>query len=190
MSETAFLLIGLGNPGAQYEDNRHNVGFKIAEAISEECSANFSKKADFIAEVAPFSRKGRKVILTKPLTFMNLSGRAVGIIRNFFKVPLERIFVFHDDIDLKFGQIKIKKGGGNAGHNGLKSIDGAIGNEYWRIRIGVGRPEANFSVASYVLGDFSTEENDVIKRIGVKISQNIDLMLDDIKASETVIRNY
>ena len=184
-------IVGLGNPGAQYERNRHNVGFRVIERIAEECSVAFSKKADFFSEITSFKNNGRKVVLVKPQTFMNLSGRAVGIIKTFFKVSSDRIFVFHDDIDLKFGQIKIKRGGGSAGHNGLKSIDGIIGNDYWRIRIGVGRPEEkNFEIASYVLGNFSNEEEEIIQKICVNISKNLDLLLDDVKASEKAIREF
>lgn len=191
MSDTAFLLVGLGNPGTQYERNRHNVGFQVIDRIAEECSVVFNKKADFFSEIASFKNNGRKVVLIKPQTFMNLSGRAVGIVKTFFKISSDKIFVFHDDIDLKFGQIKIKRGGGSAGHNGLKSIDGIIGNDYWRIRIGVGRPEEkNFEIASYVLGNFSEEEEKIIEKICANISKNLDSLLDDIKISEKVIREF
>lgn len=192
------LLVGLGNPGGQYADNRHNTGFMVVDAVADAASS-FSrtssvsfKKASPLAEIASFSmdiggdnsNKNSKIILAKPLTYMNLSGRAVRFLMDFYKLKLENIFVFHDDIDLEFGRIKIKKGGGNGGHNGLRSIDDLVGREYWRIRIGVGRPEGRGDVASYVLHGFREEEMIEIQQISQKISENLILLLSDPKKLE------
>ncbi len=190
MNDSVFLFVGLGNPGAEYEGTRHNVGFRVVDAIADANSAIFGKKTDFFSEIASFKKNNRKVVLVKPQTFMNLSGRAVGILQKFFKISLENIFVFHDDIDLKFSQIKMKKGGGNAGHNGLRNIDDIVGRDYWRLRIGVGRPEnSEFSVASYVLGNFSRDENEKIDSICTEISKNFDLLLSNLGEFDKVIKN-
>lgn len=187
------LLVGLGNPGKDYADSRHNTGFMVLDAIADAASS-FSiassisfKKNSSLAETASFSmdfnggvsKKESKIILAKPLTYMNLSGRAVRFLMDFYKLKLENIFVFHDDIDLDFGRIKIKKGGGNGGHNGLRSIDDLVGREYWRIRIGVGRPDGRGDVASYVLHRFKDEEMIEIQQIAQKISENLGLLLND-----------
>ena len=190
------LLVGLGNPGDQYADNRHNTGFMIVDAIAEAAALKTSsgsvsfKKVSPLAEIASFSIEkadfgGKsKVILAKPLTFMNLSGRAVRFLMDFYKLKLENIFVFHDDIDLEFGRVKIKKGGGNGGHNGLKSIDSLAGCDYWRVRIGVGRPEGRGDVASYVLHKFKEDEMIYIQQLAQKISENLKLLLSDPKKLE------
>ena len=115
---------------------------------------------------------------------MNLSGRAVRFLLDFYKVQSDDIFVFHDDIDLEFGRIKIKKGGGNGGHNGLRNIDEQIGREYWRIRVGIGRPQGKSEVASYVLHDFNDDEMITISQISQKIADNFILLLSDPKKLE------
>lgn len=180
------LLVGLGNPGRQYEHNRHNVGFMIVDALAD-VSASFSsafKKVGPHAEILPVSFERKKVILVKPLTYMNLSGRAVRFLVDFYKIASDNIYVFHDDIDLAFGRVKIKKGGGNGGHNGLRSIDELIGREYWRIRIGIGRPLEKSMVASYVLHDFEDDESDIISKISKKTATNLSLLFSDPKKLE------
>ncbi|MDR2158375.1 MAG: aminoacyl-tRNA hydrolase [Holosporaceae bacterium] len=180
----AFLLAGLGNPGPIYANNRHNVGFKVIEAVVDaNISVEFKKMAS-IAQAAFFDLDKIRIIAAKPLVFMNLSGQAVRFLADFYKIPPEKIFVFHDDIDLKFGKIKIKKGGGNGGHNGLKSIDSLLGNDYWRVRIGVGRPKEKSMVASYVLENFSDEEQLWLQNIFREISRNIPLLLENYKQLE------
>jgi PTH1 family peptidyl-tRNA hydrolase len=177
------LFVGLGNPGSQYDGNRHNVGFKVVDAIVDLTSSSF-KKMDRMVDVASFSLNGRKIVLAKPLTFMNLSGRAVRFVMDFYKIGIENIYVFHDDIDLDFARIKIKKGGGNGGHNGLKSIDSLVGKDYWRIRIGISRPEEKAMISSYVLHDFYSDERDVIENICSEIAKNIDCLISDEKKLE------
>ncbi|GHU16807.1 hypothetical protein FACS189472_02680 [Alphaproteobacteria bacterium] len=173
------LLVGLGNPGATYEDNRHNVGFKVVDAIADEHASGGFRGMASLLEATSFSIGSHKVILAKPQTFMNLSGRAVRFLMDFYKIPIENIYVFHDDIDLEFSQIKIKKGGGNGGHNDLKSIDSTVGTGYWRIRIGIGRPEYKSMVSDFVLGNFDVEQMKIIDSICSRISKSIRLLFDD-----------
>ena len=153
------LIVGLGNPGKKYEKNRHNVGFLAVDyLISEFNASKISSK--FKGELF----KSGDVLFLKPSTFMNLSGESVKLVKDYYKFDNKDIIVIHDDIDLKLGALKFKRGGSSGGHNGLKSIDNNIGNDYWRIRVGVGRPEKKEEVVNYVLSDFSQEELDCIKR--------------------------
>jgi len=148
------LIVGLGNPGPTYSQNRHNIGFLTIDKILSTLSANDVTSKKFFGELYKF----RDILLLKPTTFMNLSGKSVLAVKNFYKIDLEDILVIHDDIDLNFGAVRLKKGGGHGGHNGLKSIDSAIGKDYYRLRLGVGKPERKSEVVSYVLGDFEGED--------------------------------
>jgi len=151
------LFVGLGNPGAQYADNRHNVGFKIVEAIQQTYKfPEFTSKFQGLVSTGQIGTE--KVILLKPLTYMNLSGQSVGECMRFYKIPVDQVYVFYDEIDLVLGKIKVKQGGGAAGHNGIKSLDAHLGKDYWRVRFGVSRPLHSQQVSSYVLQDFSSNE--------------------------------
>jgi PTH1 family peptidyl-tRNA hydrolase len=141
-------------------------------------------KMTSLVETRIASLDGRKIIFAKPQTFMNLCGRAVRFLVDFYKIDLENVYVFHDDIDLGFGAVKIKKGGGSGGHNGLKSIDSLVGNNYWRIRIGIGRPQEKSMVSSYVLHNFEDDQRNVIAEICAEISKNIQLLISDSKKLE------
>lgn len=184
------LFVGLGNPGKRYENNRHNVGFMIIEALAEADAFVSFKTVGHLAEIAQLSSSGRKVILARPLTFMNLSGQAVRFLVDFYKIDINHIVVFHDDIDLPFGKVKIKQGGGNGGHNGLKSIDNLVGNNYWRVRIGVDRPLEKSMVSSYVLGDFSDEQSDIIHQIAKTITDNVLLLPSDTQKLMERLNHY
>jgi len=165
------LIVGLGNIGERYKLNRHNVGFLAVDYLVDEfnaCKINFSKGDLF---------KIKEFLFLKPSTFMNNSGESVALVKSFYKIENENIIVIHDDIDLKLGALKFKKGGSSGGHNGLKSIDKHIGNDYYRIRIGVGRPEKKEEVVNYVLSDFSKDEFECIKTLFPKIK----LAIEDIK---------
>lgn len=153
-----WILVGLGNPGAQYQDNRHNIGFLAIDEIANEFSLPaFSKK--FEGELTEGRIDGEKVVLVKPMTFMNLSGQCVGKVARFYKVTPNRIIVFHDELDLAPGKVRIKKGGGAAGHNGLKSMDAHLNSQdYHRVRMGIGHPGDKDRVSGYVLSDFSKDE--------------------------------
>ncbi len=171
------LLVGLGNFGKEYEKTRHNFGFlAIDQIIASHGFVALGKK--FSSEVFNGEIDGKKVIALKPQTYMNNSGVAVLEAAKFYKIAPQNIIVLHDEIDIDFGKIKVKIGGGNAGHNGLKSIDSTIGKEYWRVRLGVGRPQnAEFEIADYVLSKFSTQERKELEEINHKISDAISLLI-------------
>lgn len=145
------LIVGLGNPGAEYAATRHNIGFMALDQIAP--SASWQKK--FQGEIQHAELFTSACLLLKPLTYMNLSGQSVGEALRFYKLTPADVIVIHDDLDLQPGQIKVKQGGGHGGHNGLKSIDAAIGQDYWRIRLGIGHPGNRDAVTPYVLGPFA-----------------------------------
>jgi PTH1 family peptidyl-tRNA hydrolase len=173
------LFVGLGNPGSQYEKNRHNVGFMAVSRIVE--NHNFSPwKNKFRGSISNGLLRNQKIIILKPNTFMNLSGQSVGEVIRFYKIPSSKVIVFHDEIDFPLGKLKFKSGGGHAGHNGLRSISEHIGSDYIRIRIGVGHPGNKNAVANYVLGDFSKVEQETITQILEVISTEApDLTLEN-----------
>jgi len=180
------LFVGLGNPGPAYANNRHNIGFRVIDKmVSMTSASNISKKA-FEGELY----RSKDYLFLKPLTFMNLSGKSVSAVARFFKISVEDIVVIHDDIDLPFGEIRIKRGGGNGGHNGLKSIDAMIGKDYIRIRMGVGKPERKSQVADYVLSDFSSFEEsktECLIEYASKLALTIpEKSLDEIKSRYTL----
>lgn len=158
-----FLVAGLGNPGEEYAKTRHNIGFMAADEIHGRY--NFTPfKTKFEGLLAEGTIDGEKVLLLKPQTFMNLSGQSVGKVANFYKIPPQNIIVIHDDKDLALGKLKAKIGGSAGGHNGLKNIDSQIGQEYNRIRIGVGSPkEHNTDTVNFVLSRFSKAEMDILQ---------------------------
>jgi len=147
------LIVGLGNPGEAYEKNRHNIGFMVVDHLIEHLKASPITKSSFHGELF----KSDKIYLLKPTTYMNLSGKSVLAVKQFYRI--EKLIVIHDDIDLAFGALRFKSGGGNGGHNGLKSIDSLLGKDYLRVRMGIGKPEHKGMVADYVLDDFSKEES-------------------------------
>lgn len=170
------LLVGLGNPGSGYAKNRHNIGFMAADFIIRRHS--FSSFRDrFKAECAEGTIAGHKVMVIKPQTFMNLSGDSVGQALRFFKLEADAVTVIHDDLDLAFGKLKIKTGGGNGGHNGLKSLDAHITPNYRRLRLGIGHPGEKHLVNPYVLGDFSGPEKEYLEPWLERISAEIGLVL-------------
>jgi len=153
------LLIGLGNPGARYARNRHNIGFMAVEAIAERHALGPWRRR-FQGEAVEGRIGGEKVLLLKPLTYMNESGRAAGEAARFFKLSTTDMIVFHDELDLAPGKVKVKQGGGHAGHNGLKSLTAHCGAEFWRVRIGIGHPGDKAKVTGHVLGDFAKADAD------------------------------
>lgn len=148
-----WLIVGLGNPGAQYEQNRHNIGFMAVDEIVRR--HHFSPwKKKFSALISEGILAGEKVLILKPQTFMNRSGGAVQQAAQFYKIPLDKIWVFHDELDLKKGQFRVKKSGGHGGHNGLRDISSQMGADYGRLRMGIDHPGDKNLVSSYVLKDF------------------------------------
>jgi PTH1 family peptidyl-tRNA hydrolase len=171
------LVAGLGNPGARYARNRHNIGFMSVEAIARRHgAAGFRNR--FKGELAEVSIGGERVLLLKPQTFMNASGESVGEAARFFKLLLSDIIVIHDEIDLRPGKVRVKQGGGSAGHNGLRSIDALLGPDYWRVRIGVGHPGVKELVQPYVLQNFSGEElTGWVEPLLVAVAETIPLLV-------------
>ncbi len=156
-----WLLVGLGNPGREYAGNRHNVGFVVADLLAKRSGANFGRHKRAVADVAEgrLSIGGPRVVLVKPLTFMNLLGSPVAALAQFYKVPVEQVVAIHDELDVPYGELRIKRGGGEGGHNGLRSMSRSLGSkEYARVRFGVGRPPGRQDPADFVLSDFSSAE--------------------------------
>ena len=169
------LFAGLGNPGTKYANNRHNVGFMAADAIARRHSfAPWSKK--FQAEIAEGKIGGEKVLLIKPQTFMNLSGQSVGEAMRFYKVEPSAVTVFYDEIELPAGKVRVKVGGGSAGHNGIRSLDQHIGKHYRRVRIGVGHPGVKEMVHGHVLGDFAKSDREWLDVLLDAIAGNAELV--------------
>ncbi|TNY37230.1 aminoacyl-tRNA hydrolase [Thermomonospora catenispora] len=153
-----WLVVGLGNPGPRYAGNRHNAGFMVLDALAARAGGRF-KAHRARAEVVEGRLAGRRVVLAKPRSYMNESGGPVAGLRNFFKVPVERIVVVHDELDIPFGAVRLKRGGGTGGHNGLRSITKSLGTaEFLRVRFGIGRPPGRTDPATFVLQDFSAAE--------------------------------
>jgi len=164
--EGPWLVVGLGNPGREYAANRHNVGFMVADLLASRIGAKFGRSKRAHAEVAEgrLAKPGQygggpRLVLVKPLTYMNLSGAPVVSLSQFFKVPVTNVIAVHDELDVPFGQVRAKRGGGEGGHNGLRSMSKSLSNkEYARVRFGIGRPPGRQDPADYVLSDFSGAE--------------------------------
>lgn len=177
--QPVWLIVGLGNPDAEHENNRHNIGFMVLDRLAEDGNlpAWRGKYHAFVNETR-FTGSGERALLLKPQTYMNRSGLSVAEAARFHKIPPENIIVLHDELDLPAGKVRVKKGGGAAGHNGLKSIDADFGaQEYWRIRIGIGHPGDKSRVSGYVLSDFTKEERHKMDIVCAAISRHIDLLI-------------
>ena len=173
------LLVGLGNPGAKYAGNRHNIGFMAVDAIAD--THNFgAPKSKFSGSVRDGyieTDNGRvKALILKPMTFMNESGRSVGAAAQFYKIPKDKIVVFHDELDLDAGKFRMKLGGGIAGHNGLRSIKAQMGAEFWRARLGIGHPGRKEQVHSHVLSDFAKSDKDWVDTLTDACARSADLL--------------
>jgi len=175
------LLVGLGNPGDAYAGNRHNVGFMAVDRIAKHHRFGPWKRK-FQAFAADGEVAGERTLLLKPQTYMNESGRAVGEAARFLKIPLEDIIVLYDEIDLAPGKLKVKTGGGNAGHNGLRSITSHLGNDYQRVRIGVGHPGDKAQVANYVLSDFAKADRVWLEPLLDAIAQSANRLVKNDQA--------
>lgn len=165
------LVVGLGNPGPDYALTRHNIGFMAVDALAEH--ARFTSK--FHGEIASRSIEGEKIILLKPMTYMNNSGRAVQAAMAFYKLSPADVIVLHDELDLPLGKIRIKRGGGANGHNGIKDIDQSIGPDYWRIRLGIGHPGMKEQVHGHVLSRFGEDELREVEKINAALVQHFSL---------------
>ena len=171
------LFVGLGNPTPDSENNRHNVGFKIIDAINKKFGLS-KQKPKFKGLLTTGNIANKKIYAIKPLTFMNNSGICIRELIEYFRINVEDVIVFHDDLDVEFGKIKVKFGGSNAGHNGIASIDKFIGKDYSRIRIGIGKPKNNIEVADYVLQNFDEDETGGIDKITKDITESISILVE------------
>jgi PTH1 family peptidyl-tRNA hydrolase len=159
------LIVGLGNPGAQYEATRHNAGFWWVDQIAAETSSKLAAEGKFFGIAGRLKAHDHEAWLLKPTTFMNASGRSVAAIANFYKIPPEAVLVVHDELDLEPGSVKLKKGGGHGGHNGLKDITSALGTaDFWRLRLGIGHPGDRNEVVNYVLHTPLRDEMQLIEQ--------------------------
>ena len=172
-----FLFVGLGNPTPNSENNRHNIGFKIIDAINSKFKLS-KQKPKFKALLTTGNINEKKVYAIKPLTFMNNSGICIRELIEYFKIEAENIIVFHDDLDIDFGKIKTKFGGSSAGHNGIESIDKFIGKDYSRVRIGIGKPNDKIAVSDYVLKDFDDDEKQQLETLKNNITENLAILID------------
>ena len=171
------LLVGLGNPTPNSENNRHNVGFKIIDSINKKFGLS-KQKPKFKGLLTTGNIGTQKVYAIKPLTFMNNSGVCIRELLEYFKIEAEDVIVFHDDLDIEFGKIKAKFGGSSAGHNGIESIDKFIGKDYSRVRVGIGHPKQKKKVNNHVLEDFKEDEEEKIKEITDSIVKLIPTLID------------
>jgi PTH1 family peptidyl-tRNA hydrolase len=181
------LIVGLGNPGPQYETTRHNAGFMVADVLAARIGAKFSSHKKSNSDIVQARLADRSVIVAKPRTFMNLSGQPVAALARFFSVEPANVVVVHDELDIDFGSVRLKLGGGEGGHNGLRSISQHLSTkDYLRVRVGVGRPPGRMDAAAYVLKPFSAAERkdlgviceeaadaaELVLRVGLEAAQN------------------
>lgn len=175
------LIVGLANPGAKYEETRHNAGEWLINELARMYNVSLKEEAKYFGKVAKINTAQGEVRLLVPTTFMNLSGKAVGALANFYRIKPEEILVAHDELDLPPGSVKLKKGGGHGGHNGLKDIIAALGNnkEFYRVRIGIGHPGHKDLVAAYVLGKPAPQEKELINAVVDESSRCVEILLKD-----------
>jgi PTH1 family peptidyl-tRNA hydrolase len=173
------LVVGLGNPGPNYAHTRHNLGFIVADRLAERMGSKFKAHKRSGAEVATGRMSGRSVVLARPRSYMNESGRQVGPLAKFYSVPPGDIIVIHDDLDLDFGRIRLKLGGGEGGHNGLRSIVAVLGSkDFQRVRIGIGRPPGRKDPAAFVLENFTTAERGEVPTICEQAADAAELLIE------------
>jgi len=174
-----FLVVGLGNPGRQYQGNRHNVGFRIVDQLAARAGAS-SPREKYGAELFEIMLGGERVLLCKPMEFMNLSGQAVRQVAGFHKIPAARTIVVHDELDVPFGRLKLAAGGGHGGHNGLRSLIADLGNPgFARVRVGIGRPLPGRDAADYVLTDFSRAEAKELPELRMLAADAVEAIIAD-----------
>ena len=171
------LFVGLGNPTRDSKDNRHNIGFKIIDAINQKFSLS-KQKPKFKGLLTTGNINEKKVYAIKPLTFMNNSGICIRELLEYFKINAEDVIVFHDDLDIDFTKIKAKFGGSSAGHNGIASIDKFIGKEYSRVRIGIGKPDSKIEISDFVLTNFTDEEKIKLEKVIQNIIESMPILID------------
>ncbi|GHE70311.1 aminoacyl-tRNA hydrolase [Streptomyces spiralis] len=177
-----WLIVGLGNPGPEYAMNRHNVGFMAVDLLADRIGGRFKRASKAQAQVVegrigPPGPESRRVVLVKPMSYMNLSGGPVNALRDFYKVPVANIVAIHDELDIDYGTLRLKLGGGDNGHNGLKSMTKAMGADYHRVRFGIGRPPGRMQVADFVLKDFSAAERKELDYFVDRAADSVECLL-------------
>ena len=177
--ESLHLIVGLGNPGGEYAQTRHNAGFLLVEKLASRWRMDWTVERKFTARVARGETHGKRVLLCQPQTFMNLSGESVGEITGFYRLPLEQLVVAVDDADLPFGEIRLRPGGSSGGHHGLESIEQHLGSrEFARLRIGIGRRDGARQITGHVLGKFEAAENGLLEKILERAATQMECWLD------------
>jgi PTH1 family peptidyl-tRNA hydrolase len=174
-----FLIVGLGNPGAEYAKTRHNAGFMLVEKLADQWRAAWSNERKFQARVARAERGGKTVLLAEPQTFMNLSGDAAGALMRFYQLPPERMLIVVDDADLPLGELRLRSEGGTGGHHGLESVMQRVGSrDYPRLRIGIGRKDEARQITGHVLGRFSAEEQALLEKVLERAAGQLECWVD------------
>ena len=185
------IVVGLGNPGSKYEFTRHNIGFRIVDSLARDIEIEFKRVKSYYSLISRGMINNHKVILVKPQTFMNLSGRAVSKVVSYYKIPLRDLLIVYDDLNLELGQVRIRKKGSAGGHNGIESIMQYLNSEdVPRLRIGIGNPLANFNFdcVSYVLSNFNDDEKDKIKEVIQLSTEAVKTIIED--GFEKAMRKY
>lgn len=176
--EDRHLIVGLGNPGAEYARTRHNAGFMLADLLAKSWRADWNNEKKFQSRIAKAERGGKRLVLCEPQTFMNLSGEAVGALVKFYQLPLTRLVVAVDDADLPLGEIRLRPSGSSGGHHGLESIEQHLGSrEYARLRIGIGRKDSRREIAGHVLGKLSATEMVLMEKVLVRAAEQVECWL-------------
>src|ERR1700678_993056 len=176
--EPMHLIVGLGNPGAEYAQTRHNAGFLLVEKLAAQWKADWTNERKFKARMAKSDRQGKRVLLCEPQTFMNLSGETVGDVAGFYQLPLPQLIVAVDDADLPFGEIRLRPGGSSGGHHGLESIEQHLGSrEFARLRIGIGRKDGARQITNYVLGKFEPDEKGLLDKMLERAANQVECWL-------------
>jgi PTH1 family peptidyl-tRNA hydrolase len=177
--ENTFLIVGLGNPGAEYANTRHNAGFLLVEKLAAKWKCDWTNEKKFRARIAKAERNDKKVLLCEPQTFMNLSGEAIGALKDFYQLPLTKILIAVDDVDLPLGEIRLRKSGGSGGHRGIESIEQHLASrEFARLKIGIGRKYDLREITSHVLGKFDSAENGLLEKFLERASNQVEAWLE------------
>jgi len=177
--ENIFLIVGLGNPGAEYAKTRHNAGFSLVERLAAKWRCDWANEKKFRARVAKTERNGKKVLLCQPQTFMNLSGETVGGLKDFYRLPVAQILVAADDADLPVGTVRLRPEGSSGGHHGLESVEQHLGTRgYARLKIGIGRKDGQREITGHVLGRFDPAENELLEKVLDRAVSQVETWLD------------